>query len=135
MKKDELSGLLVSDARSFDRKGWTIIGSIFLILLLLFTNPSQDKHKLALKDKFVVSITKELEKQKQKTGMEGLQSVVATMFIDNMVDKTVTSENWLLFSTTKITIEGNENTIGFGILGHVYLSSEVDDALKEGFNK
>jgi hypothetical protein len=98
----------------------------------LFTNPSQDEHKLALKDKFVVSITKELEKQKQKTGMEGLQSVVATMFIDNMVDKTVTSENWLLFSTTKITIEGNEKTIGFGILGHVYLSSSIDEALNEG---
>lgn len=132
MTKDELSGLLVSDTRIFNRKGWTIIGSIFLVLLLLLTNPSQDKHKLALKDKFVSSITKELEEQKQKTGMEGLQSVVATIFIDNMVDKTVTSENWLLFSTTKITVEGNEKTIGFGILGHVYLSSKIDEALNEG---
>ena len=118
--------------KSFDRKGWSIIGSIFLVLLLLLTNPSQDKHKLALKDKFIGSITKELEKQKEKTGMEGLQLSVATMFIDNMVDKTVTSTNWLLFSTTKINIEGSEKTIGFGILGHVYLSSSIDDALNEG---
>ena len=128
MEKDKLSGY----TRSFDRKGWTIIGSIFLALLLLVTNPSQDKHKLALKDKFISSITTELEKQKEKTGMEGLQLSVATMFIDNMVDKTVTSTNWLLFSTTKITIEGNEKTIGFGILGHVYLSNKIDDALNEG---
>ena len=118
--------------RSFDRKGWTIIGSIFLVLLLLVTNPSQDKHKLALKDKFISSITKELDKQKQKTGMEGLQLSVATMFINNMVDNTVTSNSYLLFSTTKINIEGNEKTIGFGILGHVYLSSSIDEALNEG---
>ena len=118
--------------RSFGRKEWTIIGSIFLALLLLVTNPSQDKHKLALKDKFIGSITKELEKQEEKTGMEGLQLSVATMFIDNMVDKTVTSNSYLLFSTTKINIEGNEKTIGFGILGHVYLSSSIDEALNEG---
>jgi len=128
MEKDKLSGY----TRSFGRKEWTIIGSIFLALLLLVTNPSQDKHKLALKDKFISSITTELDKQKQKTGMEGLQLSVATMFINNMVDNTVTSSSYLLFSTTKIKIDGVEKTIGFGILGHVYLSSKIDEALNEG---
>jgi len=128
MEKDKLSGY----TRSFGRKEWTIIGSIFLVLLLLVTNPSQDKHKLALKDKFISSITTELDKQKQKTGMEGLQLSVATMFINNMVDNTVTSSSYLLFSTTKIKIDGVEKTIGFGILGHVYLSSKIDEALNEG---
>ena len=128
MERDKLSGY----TRSFGRKEWTIIGFIFLALLLLVTNPSQDKHKLALKDKFISSITTELDKQKQKTGMEGLQLSVATMFIDNMIDKTVTSSSYLLFSTTKINIDGNEKTIGFGILGHVYLSSKIDEALNEG---
>lgn len=128
MERDKLSGY----TRSFGRKEWTIIGSIFLVLLLLVTNPSQDKHKLALKDKFISSITTELDKQKQKTGMEGLQLSVATMFINNMVDNTVTSNSYLLFSTTKIKIDGVEKTIGFGILGHVYLSSKIDEALNEG---
>jgi len=127
MVKDELSGY----TRSFDRKGWTIIGSIFLVLLLLVTNPSQDKHKVALKDKFISSISKEIENQEQKTGMEALQLSVATMFIDNMIDKTVTSTSYLLFSTTKIKIDGDEKTIGFGILGHVYLSNKIDEALNE----
>ena len=128
MERDKLSGY----TRSFGRKEWTIIGSIFLVLLLLVTNPSQDKHKLVLKDNFISSITTELDKQKQKTGMEGLQLSVATMFIYNMVDNTVTSSSYLLFSTTKIKIDGNEKTIGFGILGHVYLSSKIDEALNEG---
>jgi hypothetical protein len=126
MERDKLSY-----TRSFDRKGWTIIGSIFLVLLLLVTNPSQDKHKLALKDKFISSISKEIENQEQKTGMEALQLSVATMFIDNMIDKTVTSTSYLLFSTTKIKIDGDEKTIGFGILGHVYLSNKIDEALNE----
>jgi hypothetical protein len=127
MVKDELSGY----TRSFDRKGWTIIGSIFLVLLLLVTNPSQDKHKLALRDKFISSISKEIENQEQKTGMEVLQLSVATIVIDNMINKTVTSENWLLFSTTRIKIDGDEKTIGFGILGHVYLSNKIDEVLNE----
>lgn len=127
MVKDELSGY----TRSFDRKGWTIIGSIFLVLLLLVTNPSQEQHKLALKDKFISSISKEIENQEQKTGMEALQLSVATMFIDNMIDKTVTSTSYLLFSTTKIKIDGDEKTIGFGILGHVYLSNKIDEALNK----
>jgi hypothetical protein len=97
----------------------------------LVTNPSQDKHKLALKDKFISSISKEIENQEQKTGMEVLQLSVATIVIDNMINKTVTSTSYLLFSTTKIEIDGNEKTIGFGILGHVYLSNKIDEVLNE----
>jgi hypothetical protein len=60
---------------------------------------------------------------------------MATAIIANMVDATVTRNNWVLFSTTEITIEGKSKTIGVGILGHVYLSSKVDEALSEGLNK
>jgi hypothetical protein len=117
-----------------NKMNWKRIGiytSIVLFVALLFSNPSQEQHKLALKDKFIHSITEELEKQ-ENTGMEELQLSVATIFIDNMVDKTVTRDNWFLFSTTKITIDGDEKTIGFGILGYVYLSSKIDEALNEG---
>lgn len=119
------------------KKHWIITISLIVSLLLVLSNPSQEDHRQALKNKFVESVQKKLANQPKTTSEIGetFGVTMATAFIGNMVDATVTRNNWLLFSTTEIRVEGKSKTIGFGILGHVYLSSKVDEALSEGLNK
>jgi ATP-dependent Lon protease len=119
------------------RKHWIITISTIVSLLLVLSNPSQEDHRQALKGKFIESIQEKLANQPETTSEIGetFGVTMATAIIANMVDATVTRNNWVLFSTTEITIEGKSKTIGVGILGHVYLSSKVDEALSEGLNK
>jgi hypothetical protein len=119
------------------KKNWIIVISAIVTLLLVLSNPSQEDHRQALKTKFVESIQAKLANQPETTSEIGqtFGVTMATAFIGNMVDATVTRNNWVLFSTTEITIDGKSKTIGFGILGHVYLSGKVDDALSQGLNK
>ena len=51
--------------------------------------------------------------------------------INMIIDNAVTSSNYILFSTTEVTWEGNTKTVGIGILGNVFLSPEIDKALKK----
>jgi hypothetical protein len=119
------------------RKHWIITISTIVALVLTFTNPSQEDHRQALEAKFIENIQTKMANKPETTSEIGqtFGLAMATAFIGKIIDSTVTRNNWILFSTTEITIEGKTKTIGVGVLGHVYLSSKVDDALSEGLNK
>jgi len=119
------------------KKNWIIAISLVVALLLTFTNPSQEDHRQALETKFIENIQAKLANQTETTSEIGqtFGLAMATAFIGKIIDSTVTRNNWILFSTTEITIEGKTKTIGVGILGNVYLSSKVDESLSEGLNK
>ena len=119
------------------RKHWIITISTIVALVLTFTNPSQEDHRQALEAKFIENIQTKMANKPETTSeiRQTFGLAMATAFIGKIIDSTVTRNNWILFSTTEITIEGKTKTIGVGVLGHVYLSSKVDEALSEGLNK
>lgn len=112
----------------------TLIVSLFAVLLLVLTNPSEADHKAAVKTKFNVLMQERIKEQatsKESSFGAGLGALLGGFFIDKLIDTGVSRSNYLLFSTTSFTFGKESKTIGFGILGNVFSSSKVDEALKD----
>jgi hypothetical protein len=52
--------------------------------------------------------------------------------VDRIVDNFVSTDNYVLFSTTKVSWEGKTKIIGIGAFGNVFISSKLDEAINEG---
>lgn len=55
--------------------------------------------------------------------------------IDPLIDNLITSDDFIFFSLTKITWEGEQKTIGIGIFGNVYINPEIEEKLNDGLLK
>lgn len=98
---------------------------IIIILVVAFaTNPSENKHKEAVKAK-VNSIVMPVD-------ASGYQ--VGNAYVDQLVTTHVGSSSYLLFSTTEVTWNGETWTVGFGVFGNVFLSNVIDQVLGKQFN-
>ena len=110
-----------------------------LILFVgVLTNPNQDRHKEAVKNKLNVFMQKSMKEslKNSDSGTEQFGSALGLMLggviLDRMIESMISSDNYVLFSTTKATWEGKTKIIGVGIFGNVFISDEIDKALKEG---
>ncbi|MCP2027782.1 hypothetical protein L1276_002942 [Flavobacterium sp. HSC-32F16] len=118
-------------------KHYVIIVVCLFLLITALTNPGTEKHKEEVKLKMNAFLEKEMNKENTTQNDEFsaagslMGNVLAKSMINMMVDNLVSSSNYILFSTTTVTIEGKTKTIGFGILGNIFLSSKIDEALKQ----
>jgi hypothetical protein len=114
-----------------------IISGVLLIIGVL-TNPTQDRHKEAVKNKLNVLMQKSIKDSMKNSdsGAEQIGSALGLMLggaiLDRMIESMVSSDNYVLFSTTKATWEGKTKIIGVGVFGNVFISDEIDNALKDG---
>ncbi len=132
----------------------SIIGLIICFSAILFaTNPEESKHReeakkvlredlqtrVESKDDQVKSLIGGLsddddEQTTQSTKKGGLFSTIFNSFlgdavVDNIVDEIVYAENCGLFSLTKIKYNGEEATVGFGVLGNVFISDKFNEVV------
>jgi hypothetical protein len=113
-----------------------IIGALLFIGAL--TNPTQDRHKEAVKNKLNVIMQKSLKDSMKNSdsGAEQIGSALGLMLggaiLDRMIESTISSNSYVLFSTTNVTWEGKTKIIGIGVFGNVFISDEIDNALKDG---
>ncbi|SHG36587.1 DUF4359 domain-containing protein [Flavobacterium johnsoniae] len=118
-------------------KHYAIIAVCSFLLITALTNPSTEKHKEEVKLKMNAFLEKEMNKEKTNQNDELsaagslMGNALAKSMINMMVDNMVSSSNYILFSTTNVTVEGKTKTIGFGILGNIFLSSKIDEAIKQ----
>ncbi|MCL2761193.1 MAG: DUF4359 domain-containing protein [Desulfuromonadales bacterium] len=118
---------------------FAIIG--ILVFVAILTNPNQDRHKEVIKNKLnsymQKSIKKSLPETNDELGQAGqaLGMMFGAALVDRVVDTLVSTDNYLLFSTTKINWEGKSKVIGIGAFGNVYITSKLDKALNEGLLK
>lgn len=118
---------------------FTITGVITLIAIL--TNPNQDRHKEVIKNKLNSYMQKSMKQNQTKTDNEWGQAgetlgmMLGDALIDKIIDNIVSTDNYVLFSTTKISWEGETKIIGIGAFGNVFITSKLDDAMNEGLLK
>jgi citrate lyase synthetase len=103
------------------KKNYVIGGIIMLVLLLAFTNPSEQEHKNSV----MKTLTKSVESTSTSNKWEQLGQNLGIMIVERFVDNAVKRNNFILFSFTKATYQGETKNIGFGILGKVYLSDKI----------
>ena len=112
-----------------------IAAVIFLVAIL--TNPNQERHKEAVKTKLNASIQKAMkemstteEDKRFEQIAQGLTRVFGGPLVDAIVGSTISSDNYIFFSTTRFSDAGETKIIGIGVFGNVFLSKKINDALK-----
>jgi hypothetical protein len=109
----------------------------FVVMIAVITNPNEDKHKSAVKSKLVASkISENIADKSSNTGnsdddaVERLGTVLGLAFgssvVEEIVNSLVSTDNYLVFSITKVVLNGKSKTIGFGIFGNVFISDKLD---------
>ena len=113
------------------------IAIVLIILIAVITNPNEDKHKSEVKSKLISSkISNALTDKASDTGNSDkdaarriglvLGSVIGGSIVEEMVDNLVTTDNYIVFSTTNVNVKGKNKIIGFGAFGNVFLSDKLD---------
>lgn len=116
--------------------GLAIIGLI--ILVAVFTNPDQNRHKEVIKNKLITYMQKSIKKDQAEPRdefEEAAQAIGITlggMIAEKVLDNLVSTDNYVVFSTTKITWEGETRIIGIGAFGNVFITKKLDDSLNKG---
>jgi hypothetical protein len=107
-----------------------------ILLIAIFTNPSQDEHKEKVKETFTAYYQKSLKESQLDTenSFAALGSLLGESFINKIIENAVTRENYMFFSLTKVTFKGEEKSIGYGIFGNVFLSEKVEEAFNKNVN-
>lgn len=116
---------------------YAIIGAIILVAIL--TNPNQDRHKEVIKNKLNSYMQKSMKQNLTETDNvwaqagQALGMMLGGALVDRIIDNLVSTDNYVLFSTTKISWEGETKVIGIGAFGNVFITNKLDEAMNEGF--
>lgn len=121
-----------------EKKQFYTLLSILLVAILIFTNPSEENHIESVKSKLKIAFKKktssdisENQDYAFKTLGNGLGLLLGDTFIDKLTDGIVSRKNYLLFSLTNVNYIGEQKTIGFGILGNVFLSDKIENIFQK----
>lgn len=118
-------------------KNYIILAIGLFVTITTLTNPDKETHKEKVKLKMNESYDHEMSKEDNLSNDQFSQAgksmgiILGKSMINMIIDNAVTSSNYILFSTTDVTWEGKTKTVGIGVLGNVFLSSEIDKALKK----
>lgn len=113
-----------------------IISIAVIVLIAVFTNPNVQTHREAVKTMYNQNLQKHLVKigsennSEMQNGDANFGMILGNVFIDKIIGNIVTSDNYVLFSITKLSLEGKSKMIGFGLFGNVFISNKVNNALK-----
>ena len=108
-----------------------------LLLIAVITNPNEDRHKEVVKAKFnsyvQMSMPKELSEADDEGGQasQGLAMMLGGAMIDGIIANIVTTDNYVIFSTTNVSWEGKSKVIGIGVFGNIFLTGKLDEVLEE----
>jgi len=113
------------------KKGTLIILiAVIAIALAILTNPKEADHKAAAKkyidDILQEQITNETDDEWQALGLL-FGKAVSGFIIENII----TSENYIIFSTTHYKFQGEDKTIGFGLFGKVFITNKIKEEIKK----
>lgn len=112
-----------------------------IIIIATLTNPDQDRHKEVLKNKLNEFMQQSImnDDVNSSNGWEESGStfalIISGVIVDEILDNLVSTDNYIVFSTTRISWDGKSKIIGIGAFGNVYITKELDRALDEGLLK
>jgi hypothetical protein len=115
-----------------------LVALLCVIILAIFTNPKQERHKEVLKAKLNAHLQQSAEDggNGASVGWERAGQAFGIMLggfiVEQAVNNLVSTDDYILFSTTRITWQGDTRTIGIGAFGNVFLSGKIDEALENG---
>lgn len=114
------SAQAVSDKGGAWYKKWYAITAASVLVLAMLTNPGVEKHREAVMNEFQGSMRNETSNDFERAG-----KMIGLAFAETIVKQAVSTNNYIIFSTTKLTVDRETKTIGFGCFGQVFISDEA----------
>ena len=108
-----------------------IICSVFVVIAAI-TNPNQSRHKEVLEDKIKTYMQKSIKNQGSDEFVSLFGNLLGNVIVSKLIDTFVSTDNYILFSTTKLTWQGETKVIGIGAFGNVFITKQLSDALDKG---
>ncbi|MDB5002641.1 MAG: hypothetical protein JWQ34_866 [Mucilaginibacter sp.] len=113
----------------------TLIVILLILSVAIFTNPNLARHKEVVKTELNMYMQKAV-KDEMKGGRsemigQAFGALLGGALVDRMIDSIVSTDNYLIFSTTKVTWEGKSRVIGIGIFGNVYITGKLKEAMAQ----
>lgn len=112
-----------------------LIGLLILTLVAIFTNPDTDQHREAVKTEFLAEYQKKMATEETNNEWGQMEAAIGSMFgnalIGQLLQTMISSENYLLFSLTKVTLGDQSRVIGVGLFGNVFISGEATGVLDQ----
>lgn len=112
-----------------------LVGLVVLISVL--TNPSPEQHKKAIKHKVTTLLQKSVKENLGESASDMFQAdqILATFLggtlVDQFADNLISTNNYLLFSTTSLHWDGDSKTIAFGAFSNVFVTDKLAEAVKK----
>lgn len=120
-----------------NKKQISIVVLVLFVFISLITNPGKADHSDKLKTKINTYMKQSVQDQMENSENEWEQAgaafglMLGEGIINSIVDNNLSVNNFLLFSTSSLEIEGKKKTIGFGFLGNVFIASQIEEALED----
>ncbi len=118
-------------------------GKLILILLGIIviafavTNPSEEAHRQVVKEKLQESLQTAIDektadkKDVNKSLGKVFGNLLGNQMLDASVNQIVSRKNYFIFSLTECTWNGETNTVGIGLLSHVFVSDKFKTAFQD----
>jgi hypothetical protein len=101
----------------------TFIITAIIALVLMITNPSEQKHKDEVAALVLSNINKNVDLEANP------YNALVVVFAQSMVNNMVRRNDYILFSITEINYLGATKTAGVGVLGMVFISNDIINGL------
>lgn len=119
------------------KKDYFLFGIIGLLLILAaISNPGSEVHKKALKSKVDLALHKSMQEITEDHNSlwaelgQAIGMALGGKISGEIVEQVVSVDNYIFFSITKITWDGEPHAVGIGIFGNVYLHSKLEDEIE-----
>lgn len=116
--------------------GLTWLFILIALVALYYTNPSVTEHRLEAKKQILNAIQKNLAASTDNILVNELGAMFGMALMEETIDRSITRQNYFIFSTTEFSLYGVNETIGVGFLGRVFISDgvgkEIDKLFKKG---
>ena len=107
----------------------------FIVLIAVLTNPNQARHKEVLKNKLSSYVQNSIQEDIgepddiwEQAG-QGIGLLFGGVIVDKLIDNVLSTNNYVVFSTTKINWGAKSKVIGFGVFGNVFITGELKEVL------
>lgn len=104
--------------------------AVVLILAAIFTNPKKEVHQLAVREKATQLLADQIGSKENDLLAFGMQ-LFGNDLVDQFCEKVVFTDNYYLFSLTKIKWEGKEHVVALGAFHKIWFSSKIDEKFNE----
>ena len=118
--------------RRKSNRGSGIITFVIIALLAVIafaTNPSVDRHRAAMNERATIVMNQVVAEQ--NILIQGTWGLTGNRLLTEFVNTSVTTDNYFLFSITKIDWDNESYSVGVGAFGNVFIFRQINKELVE----